>query len=123
MQVEETRLTYISDMVAYIQVWIKPASKVLNLIARFSLRTTYFNIHSLQFVKLLASSNNNKLSLIVSKKESVMDQPAPDLLNTTFHRTDCIFLGCVTNRFETQINLCVVGIAMHVWEMILNYLE
>ena len=102
MQVEETRLTYISDMVAYIQV---------------------FNIHSLQFVKLLASSNNNKLSLIVSKKESVMDQPAPDLLNTTFHRTDCIFLGCVTNRFETQINLCVVGIAMHVWEMILNYLE
>ena len=52
-----------------------------------------------------------------------MDQPAPDLLNTTFHRTDCIFLGCVTNRFETQINLCVVGIAMHVWELILNYPE
>ena len=52
-----------------------------------------------------------------------MDQPAPDLLNTTFHRTDCIFLGCVTKRFETQIDLCVVGIAMHVWEMILNYPE
>ena len=40
MQVEETRLTYISDMVAHIQVWIKPASKVLNLVARFSLWTT-----------------------------------------------------------------------------------
>ena len=50
-----------------------------------------------------------------------MDQPAPDLLNTTFHRTDCIFLGCVTNSFETQINLCIDGIAMHVWEVILNY--
>ena len=57
------------------------------------------------------------------KKESVKDQPVPDLLNTTFHRTDCIFLGCVTNRFETQINLYVVGTAMHVWEMILNYPE
>ena len=35
-----------------------------------------------------------------------MDQPAPDLLDTTFHRTDCIFLGYVTNGLETQINLC-----------------
>ena len=31
-----------------------------------------------------------------------MDQPAPDLLSTTFHRTDCIFLGCVTNRFKNS---------------------
>ena len=58
MQVEKTRLTYICNMVTHIQISVKPASKVLDLTARF-------NIHSLQFVKLLASSNNNNLSLIV----------------------------------------------------------
>ena len=35
-----------------------------------------------------------------------MDQPAPDLLDTAFHRMDCIFLGYVANGLETQINLC-----------------
>ena len=76
MQVEKTRLTYTCNMVTYIQVWVKAASKILNLAARFYHWATYFNIHSLQFFKLLASSNNDKLSLIVIKKESVMDQPA-----------------------------------------------
>ena len=123
MQVEKTRLTYIYNMVTHIQIWVKPASKVLDLAARFYLWTTYFNIHSLQFVKLLASSNNNKLSLIVIKKESVVNQPAPDLLDTTFHYTDCIFLGCVTNRLETQINLRVIHVAMRMQELILNHPE
>lgn len=36
MQVEETRPTDISDMAAHIQVWIKPASNVLNLVARLN---------------------------------------------------------------------------------------
>ena len=93
-------------MVTHIQVWVKPASKVLNLAARFYHCATYFNIHSLQFFKLLASSYNDKLSLIVIKKESVMDQPAPDLLDTTFHCEDCTFLRYVANGLETQINLC-----------------
>ena len=65
-------------MVTHVHIWVQPASKVLNLAARFYLWTTYFNIQSLQFVKLLASSNNNKLSLIVVQKESVVDQPAPN---------------------------------------------
>ena len=38
MQVlEKTRLTYISDMVTDIQIWVKPASKVLDLAATFYL--------------------------------------------------------------------------------------
>lgn len=72
MQVEKkNRLTYICDMVTHIQIWVKPASKVLDLAARFYLWTAYFIIYSLQFVKLLMSSNNNKLSLIVITEEGV----------------------------------------------------
>ena len=123
MQVEETCLTHICNMVTHIQIWVEPASKVFDLVARFYLGATYFNIHSLQFIKLLASSNNNELSLIVIDKESVVAQPAPDLLDTTFHHTDCIFLGCVTNRLEAQINLRIIRVAMHVWELILNHFE
>ena len=110
-------------MVTHVQIWVEPASKVFDLVARFYLGATYFNIHSLQFIKLLASSNNNELSLIVIDKESVVAQPAPDLLDTTFHHTDCIFLGCVTNRLEAQINLRIIRVAMHVWELILNHFE
>ena len=123
MQVEETCLTHICNMVTHVQIWVEPASKVFDLVARFYLGATYFNSHSLQFIKLLASSNNNELSLIVIDKESVVAQPAPDLLDTTFHHTDCIFLGCVTNRLEAQINLRIIRVAMHVWELILNHFE
>ena len=52
-----------------------------------------------------------------------MDQPAPDLLGTTFHHMDCISMGCVINRLETEINLCVICVAMRVWELILNHPE
>ena len=123
MQVEETCLTHICNMVTHIQIWVEPASKVFDLVARFYLGATYFNIHSLQFIKLLASSNNNELSLIVIDKESVVAQSAPDLLDTTFHHADCIFLGCVTNRLEAQINLRIIRVAMQVWELILNHFE
>ena len=74
-------------MVTHIQIWVEPASKDFDLVARFYLGATYFNIHSLQFIKLLASSNNNELSLIAIDKESVVAQPAPDLLDTTFKMT------------------------------------
>ena len=52
-----------------------------------------------------------------------MDQTVPDLFDTTFHYTDCIFLGCVTIRLETQINLCVVSVAKRVWKLIPNHPE
>ena len=40
----------------------------------FYLWATYFDVNSLQFSKLLPSSNNHKLSLVVINKESVLDQ-------------------------------------------------
>ena len=43
---------------------------------------------------------------MIIKKESVMDQPTLDLLHTTFHRTDCIFLGYVANGLETHKSVC-----------------
>ena len=93
---------------------------ISNLRAGFYLWTTYFNVHSLQLAKLLPSSNNHKLGLIVINKDSVLDQPTPDLLNTTFHHTNCNLLGCATVRLETQINLCVIHIAVRVWKLILH---
>ena len=64
MQVEETCLTHICNMVTHMQTWVEPASKVFDLVARFYLGATYFNIHGLQFIKLLASSNNNEFFFI-----------------------------------------------------------
>ena len=50
-----------------------------------------------------------------------MDQRAPDPLNTAFHHTRIASSWDVTNRLETQINLCVIRVAMRVWELILNH--
>ena len=87
-------------MVMHVQIWVEPASKVFDLVARFYLGATYFNIHSLQFIKLLASSNNNELSLIVIDKESVVAQPAPDLLDqpNEFHSKYMCFGSWMTHE-------------------------
>ena len=71
----------------------------------------------------MPSSNHHKLGLIVINKDSVLDQPTPDLLNTTFHHTNCNLLGCATVRLETQINLCVIRVAVRMWKVIPHELE
>ena len=53
----------------------------------FYLWATYFDVNSLQFAKLLPSSDNRKLSLIVINKEPVLDQPASDLLNAALQQS------------------------------------
>ena len=66
------------------------------------------------------SSNNDKLGLTIINKKTVLDQPAPDFLDTTFHQTNCILLGCATVRLEAQVDLRV---AVCVWKLIPNSRE
>ena len=70
--------------------------------------------------KLLPSSNYHKLGIIFINKESVLDQPSLDLLDATFHHSNCT-LGYAAVRLKTQINLCVVRVAVLVWKLNLNH--
>ena len=51
-----------------------------------------------------------------------MDQPSPDLFNATFHHSN-FTLGYAAVRLETQINLCVVRLAVLEWKLSLNHLK
>ena len=114
MEVKETCFASFCIMCAHCEVDMKPGTQVSNYVCTGGYtRVSYSQVVNIHLLQLCLSANKNKLRLIVVDLELIFDHPLPYILYTSLHCSNSRILSGTITRSKSQIQLCVVGIAMH----------
>ena len=114
MEVKETCFASFCNVHTHCKVGIKPGTQVSDCVCTGGYtRVSYSQVVNIHLLWLRLSANKNELRLIVVDLELIFDHPLPYILYTSLQCSNSRMLSGTIPLSKSQIQLRVVGIAMH----------